>query len=171
MHTYVGMILIPSENSEKTLDKAEEILSKYDLNVEVPPYRSYLEDEDIDLMKKHYNISNLSELAEKVEDWTGGEPGGVDEKGLYIITTRNPHGHFDKWQLFGPGALRPGIFTTSDAYCEAIIMDDGLWQASPDVAGMQPEEQSKIMDEWEAKLEQTINANQDKSAIIVRGHR
>ena len=170
MYTYVGMILTPAKDSEKTLDKAEAILSKYDLNVEVPEYKSYFDDYSLELMRKHYNTSNLNELAEKIMDWTG-EPGGMDEKGLYNITRRNPNGHFDYWDLYGPAALRSGLFTTSEAYCEAIILDDGVWQASPNVTGRPSEEQNRIMDEWEAKLEQTINANQDKPAIIVRGHR
>jgi hypothetical protein len=169
MYTYVGMILSPEADLEKTLDKAENILAKFDLNTEVAEYKFYLDDEDVALMQKHYGFSNLDELAEKVEDWTG-ESGGVDEKGIYTNTTRNPDGHIDSWQLYGPGALTSGIFTTSDAYCEAIIMDDGVWQASPDVIGLPPEEQTRVMDEWEANLEQTIKANQDNSAIIARCH-
>ncbi len=171
MYTYVGMIIEPASNSEETLDKAESILAKYDLTVEVPEYKYYFDADEINLMKKRYNSSDLNVLAEEITDWTGGEPGGVDEKGLYVTTTRNPDGHFDSWQIFGPGELKPGMFTTSDAYCEAIILDDGMWQASPDVHGLPPVEQNRIMDAWEVWLEGTIKEQLGKTALIVRCHR
>jgi len=163
------MIITPANDTEATIAKADSMLNRYDLNIEVPEHKRYLDEADIIRMKEVYNSPDISGLAEKVEDWTG-EPGGVDEKGVYVTTTRNPEGHIDSWQLFGPGPVESRMFVHPDAYCSAIIFDDGVWQAAPDVDDMPREEADKIMDKWEADLEETIGASSNKIAIIARCH-
>lgn len=170
MYTYVGLIITPGTSPEETLSKADSILAKYDLNIEVKEYKSYLDDAEIASMENYYESPDREHLTTKISDWTGGSPGGNDENGLYSLTTRNPKGRIDSWQLFGPGPVDPGMFTHPDAYCSAIILDDGEWQKSPAVYNMSREEAGKIMDQWEADLEETIKASQDKVSLIARCH-
>ena len=53
-------------------------------------------------MSKHYGIStaNLPALAEKMTDWRGRR-GGVDRQGLYSISTTNPEGRWDWYEIGG----------------------------------------------------------------------
>ena len=76
---------------EQMVDKASEALAKFDINMEVKPYKTYINADEIQRMIKHYGIDsvNLSALAEKLESWNG-DKGGVDENGFYGISTKNP---------------------------------------------------------------------------------
>ena len=69
-------------------------------------------------MAEHYKIpaTDLQKLAEKMPDWRG-VPGGVDELGLFAISTSNPDGKWDwyeiggRWDGFIKGRKRPSTDT------------------------------------------------------------
>ncbi len=75
----------------------EKQLEPYDENTEVEPHPEYEEGEDLEEMAKHYGTSDLHQLAAKMGDWHGHE-GGVDEHGLYALSTYNPRSKWDWYQ-------------------------------------------------------------------------
>lgn len=98
-------IAMAIDEKDKTADdlirEATELLSRYDLNKEVLAYKRYISEDERKDMARYYSIemADSESLAKKVNDWNEGE-GGVDEKGLYQLTTNNPEGRFDSWEIF-----------------------------------------------------------------------
>lgn len=172
MHYYVGLIQKAELSQEEAIQKANKTLAKFDINKEVPEYKSYLTADELQEMSAYYKTSDRGLLVDKLKDWTGEESGGEDDKGVYILTTRNPDGHFDAWTMQGPlQPLQQGIFTIGDMYCEAVVTPDGVWHASPDVYKYPAEEQSKVMDDWELYVSDLIEANLQNAGFLVHTHR
>lgn len=117
-------------------------LAPFDEMLAVSPYLEYLQPYDIERMASRYKLdqNDLSALAERMEEWTG-QPGGVDERGLYFITTNNPLGRWDwyeiggRWDGFLKGACRNVISTESlrkapdlkDRLPYYVLTPDGRW--------------------------------------------
>lgn len=77
-------------------------LQPFDEDLEVEPYHDYLDASEIQRMAERYRIppTALPALARKMEDWRGRE-GSVDAHGLYALTTYNPDGKFDWYEIGG----------------------------------------------------------------------
>lgn len=92
-----------TESERSAVDLAiAEMLAPYDENMEVDPYRAYLDEEEVLSMAQSYEIdaTNLTALVEKMKSWAGFE-GGIDEKGLYRLSTYNPLSKWDWYQIGG----------------------------------------------------------------------
>ena len=133
-HFLTGVILPKEVDEEDAEDAVERALAPYDENIEVAPYRTYIEGYGLERMRDHYKIETLAECAERVKDWSG-RPGGIDEKGLYYLSRYNPASKWDWWEVGGrwDGALcRKGTNITSVAKakleaCFALVPPDGEW--------------------------------------------
>ena len=99
MHYFTFVIIGRDAAPEPAVARA---LEPFDEDLEVEPYHDYLDAGDIQRMAEHYGIppTDLAGLARKMRDWRGGE-GGVDARGLYAITTYNPDGKFDWYEIGG----------------------------------------------------------------------
>lgn len=84
-------ILIPSEGDIEEL--VASALHPYDEDLEVAPYKVYLDAGEIEAMRKHYGVrrSDWQALVSHMEEWSGS-PGGIDSQGLFSIKTYNPQG-------------------------------------------------------------------------------
>ena len=102
-------ILFDEDGIEAYVEKQMEPFSEY---LEMVEYKQHMDEHDLKMMKDTYKTDNLEELVKKMEDWNGRE-GGVDEEGLYYLTTSNPDGHWDYYNIGGrwdgliQGELRP----------------------------------------------------------------
>jgi len=94
----------------------------YDINKEISPYKRYLDDEEIQKMSKYYGISksDLNLLKEKAEDWSGDKESGVDEKGLFTISTANYEGIYDTWEAYDV-MLTEDLLRDEDLVCDSIL--------------------------------------------------
>jgi len=121
-------------------ERVEQMLAPYDENLEVAQYKHYYEKDEIKRMAEHYKIdlSDLKSLAENMKDWHGTE-GGVDEKGLYYLSTYNPRSKWDWWSIGGRWSGRlilkrrakgikgePGVFKNPTGIDIAYLKDIDL---------------------------------------------
>lgn len=113
MH-YHNVFLIKSENKKTAIEQTENFLKQFDENLEVAPYKEYMSESVLKRFQGYYstegkgkekavalgiNPANLQDLIGLLKDWDG-DTGGVDEKGVYYIRTRNPQGEWD-WYTIG----------------------------------------------------------------------
>lgn len=132
MHTKVGVIAGVRKSDEKTVDAARNLLMRYDVNREVAPYKEYPDEAYVRQLLTNCKVGSLEALAKSNLDWKNGEEGGVDERGLYFVSTRNPEGAYDAWSLLhGPVPITPDVFAHDDYSCGDIIMPDGTLRQGP----------------------------------------
>jgi hypothetical protein len=94
-------------------------LDSFDENKSVDPYKTYRTPEEIDGMAHHFrfNSSELHPLAQDMEQWRGC-PGGVDECGLHAISTSNPLGRWDWYEI---GGRFSGMIPSHTTISQALI--------------------------------------------------
>jgi hypothetical protein len=80
----------------------ETALAPFDEAREVEPSRFHLPHHELVMMAKHFGIpaSHVHELSERMEDWND-RSGGVDREGLYYLSTCNPDGRWDWYEIGG----------------------------------------------------------------------
>jgi hypothetical protein len=117
---------------DELIDKAASQLNAFDINLEVPVYKKYIDPQQIQSMREFYKTDSLQALAENLSRYDGAVVGGLDEKGLYGNYTANPNGHLDYWNLLDVispkdrGFLLYGV-GGEEKVCHAIITPDGTW--------------------------------------------
>lgn len=132
MHTRVGVIVKRYGTNEKTIEVAKKVLAKFSRNPEVKPYKEYPAKSYVEQLLRNYKVRSLEALAASGVDWKNGEEGGIDAKGLYFISTQNPQGVYDAWQLLGNSAvIVPGVFASDENACGDIITPDGTLHKGP----------------------------------------
>lgn len=86
----------------------EQQLEPFSEHLEMPRYRDFMDQDDIQLMAEHFSIAptDLGSLAAKMPEWAGAE-GGIEDGRLYRWSTANPKSKYDRYQLGGrfPGYL------------------------------------------------------------------
>ena len=139
MHFCTFVIIDPKGDPESLVAKSLALFSE---DLEVPPYKVYLNDFDIRMMAEQYKLKphDRHALAKHMHDWMN-RPGGVDRQGLYYTTTCNPHGHWDwyeiggRWNRYIKGARRNVISTKAllkSPHLEGrlpcyVVTPDGTW--------------------------------------------
>ena len=168
-------ILVNQTNNEtdhQCADKASEVILKFDHNLETAPYKRYLDAEEVASMSKHYQTAEPQELAAKLEDWDG-EPGGVDDQGLYVLSTQNPEGKFDRGDLIDliPRDQWEHVFLSGkdDLMSRAVITPDGKWHDEWDLMkeGLEGEER---LNEWERQVKILFETYTDATAFLASLH-
>jgi hypothetical protein len=168
-------IIVPknSSNSDELAQQAFDTLAKFDLNKEMPPYKHYIKPDVVKSMAGHFKTDDLSELAAKMESWDG-DTGGVDEGGLYGISTKNPDAWIDEWEilteikpedrpqlLFGEG---------EEKICRAIVTPDGKWINGPYIFGSPNAEQEKELAAWLKQFNEVLDQNKDAALFLAECH-
>lgn len=87
-------------------DNPEQQLAIYDEKLEVETHKTYLTDQDIDLLVRQVEINptDPDAVIEQLQDWSGFE-GGMDNTGYYVWTISNPRG---KWNWYIEGGRWAG---------------------------------------------------------------
>lgn len=153
-------------------------LQPYSENLEVEPYAEYIDmAETLPAIEKHYNIkSPLLEVKEEyelddfnifydnyidhVKDWYGIEAddifwGGIDKKGIYLMSTYNKN---SKWDWFELGGRWRGYFSTKKA-CGALG-EPGV----PEMMGI--EKKGGIFIDYKNKADQCLKSDIDFDAMV-----
>lgn len=100
MSHYLMYALVPPDIMDDEADRyIEELMSKYDENLETEPVKEYIKGVSLARMKEHYGTNDLYELV-KHKDWVGSEL-FLDDGGLYYNSTRNPLSKWDWYQIGG----------------------------------------------------------------------
>jgi hypothetical protein len=99
MHFLTYVIIGPQGNIETQVAEA---LAAFDESLEVEPYKVYLEEAEIQRMVAHYKVdeNDTPALIGRIQEWRG-RPGGVDDIGLFSVTTVNPQGRWDWYEIDG----------------------------------------------------------------------
>jgi hypothetical protein len=103
MSHFFTVVIVPGTTPTNQIEETvSRLLAPYDENQRVEPYKVYLDREDIARMAARYDIApdNLAELAHYITRWTGLQ-GGMDEHGLYRLSTYNPEAKWDWWVIGG----------------------------------------------------------------------
>ena len=159
------------------VEKANNMLANFDINKEAEPYKYYIDAETIQKLSRHYKIdpTNFSLLAEKLEDWNS-DKGGVDEKGLFGISTKNPNGHIDYWSI-SDEKVEPEDrekFLSSPNAAEmaprVLVTPDGKWVEGPWIYGAPNEEQDKELREFDKKATTFLSENKDTVIFFADCH-
>ncbi|MEI7741284.1 MAG: hypothetical protein WCJ29_02155 [bacterium] len=178
MSHYNAVVLV--ERGERGLEQIEsetvEMLEKFNINTEVPPYKTYISPEQIKSMAEYTELdpSDLKPLAAYMKTWDGTE-GGVDEGGLFNISTQNPEGHFDYCVMLGEA--RPenyGVQLFGEGNQERIVLavftPDGKWIQGPMFYGAGTEEDNRELDAWIEKVKKILEENKDKAVLVFDCH-
>jgi len=101
-HFFTVVLVEPELEKDEIEERVSELLAPYDENLQINPYRVYLDPEDIKNMAEHYKLdpNNSAGIIKKIKDWSG-DRGGIDDKGLYRISTYNPKSKWDWWRIGG----------------------------------------------------------------------
>lgn len=168
-----------TENKEAVIDvlqqKLEKPMSRYDINLEIKPYKVYPDQKEIEEIKKYYNISatDLSVLIPKMENWNGNK-GYIDEQGkLYYITTQNFEGHFDYWGIYD--ILFDENFSeqliTMNVLPAAFLLPDVSWVQSEDWFYSVAENNEGKYKQWENKVADILsNYKSNSVAVLIDCH-
>lgn len=124
MHFTICVPFIPSKQDGEVKEKIEKLISNFDLNKKVEPFKKYLTKDEIEKISKYYNItsSQQKQIAEKINDWNGNE-GGIDQDRIYQISTNNPNGLFDYWSVYE--VLRAEDIINNNQVFQGIITPEG----------------------------------------------
>ena len=138
----------------------EGLLEPYSEHLEMEPYKERMSDEDVARMREFYEKKDerkLSdeELLDHMHDWNGTE-GGIDDEGMYYLSTYNPD---SKWDWYSLGGRWIGSFKLK-VNAEGILGSPGLMTKVPssgvdqakkgdiDWEGMRAEAIEKLKKEW-----------------------
>lgn len=99
MHYCVFVLTDPRCDPE---DAVEAALTPFNEQNDVEPYRVYLSHDEVVRMAARFGLvpADLHALALKMPEWTGCR-GGVDREGLYYLSSCNPDGRWDWYEIGG----------------------------------------------------------------------
>jgi hypothetical protein len=101
MHFFT-LVLIPADTPDiKT--SVETLLETFNYEKRVEAYKAYMAGERLQRMAKFYKLpeTDLPALATHLKSYCGAEESGIDEGGLFYISTINPQGTWDWWAIGG----------------------------------------------------------------------
>lgn len=154
----------------------EKPLYNFSINREVKEYKYYLTEEEKKSIAKSYNIdiNDYNLLAKKLEDWCGNR-GGVDQDGVYGLSTKNKNGKQDGWYIFNIIPIKdlidylPKIERVPQAVltpnCEWIEPSEYFFVIDPNMSNY------NIFLEWEKKLKEILNKYSENGlAVLINCH-
>lgn len=99
MHSCVYVIIKTTGNIETAVAHA---LAPFDEDRAVRPYKLHLSANSVAEMARHYNIPETDHagLIAKMNDWLGYS-GGKDHLGFYAMSSNNPDGKWDWYEIGG----------------------------------------------------------------------
>lgn len=126
MH-YLTYVFIPNDaDADEAVATA---LQPFSEEIEVKPWKRYLDSEEIARMAKCYGVPKTSsrKLAGYMEAWNGGL-GGVDERGLFAIHSYNPQA---KWDWYEIGGRWQGTLPNNEASATSLLESPKLKEILP----------------------------------------
>lgn len=186
MHYSVFVLIPGGADPESAVELA---LAPFDEALDVAPYRVWFTHSEVNRMAEYFRISpaDLQSLVEKMPQWTN-HPGGVDQIGLYALSTFNPDGRWDWYEIGGrwngtlPGATENVVSAAALAgskklqdclpYC--VLTPEGNWLESQrfyrtETLGKVREETMKQQD-WLKRVRRTLKRWPDHDVVCVDLH-
>ncbi|MGL4555395.1 MAG: hypothetical protein ACRC33_29860 [Gemmataceae bacterium] len=117
MH-FLTYVFIPADAD--TDEAVGEAMKPYGDEFPVKPWKRYPGPRETGAMAKHYGLrrSASRKLAALMKDWCGHE-GGVDERGLFALSTSNPDA---KWDWYEIGGRWQGKLPNDVASCHSLLL-------------------------------------------------
>lgn len=131
MHSCVYVIIGKNGNINSLVAKA---MRPFDEEVKVSLYKLHLSANNVAAMARHYELPDTDHAAllKRMPDWMGCT-GGKDRLGLYALSSHNPDGKWDWYEIGGRyngrirGNQRPRPFQrTSDVETNTIVASELL---------------------------------------------
>jgi hypothetical protein len=176
-------IAVAIERKGKKVDdlarEAGKILSRFDYSTEVPQYKRYLKQDEIEDIADEYQLSptDMEAIAKHTEEFRGHGEGLIDAKGIYQLSTENAEGRFDDYEVF--------YYATPDDFEGKVLGGDsdwprvhafvtpelewieGYWQ---DIERATLSGQEKEYYAWKDRLTHLLEKYQDCAIFIARCH-
>jgi hypothetical protein len=196
MHSHV-YVLLPA-NTTDILGQTRLLLAPFDQNLELAPHKRHITENNVQFFKEKHGTNDLRVLAEKLQrDFH--EEFGVDDLGLFEITTFNEMGKWDYWSLknyfpidsarvnrWGKD-LAPSIVLVSDLNLNkenaphSMLTPDGKWHDVDDfgyVTRLQFEKGLKglhpanvePMARWRSHVREVLNQHADHLVLAIDCH-
>lgn len=203
---FSALVLLPLDTINIE-EKIIEILAPYYSELEVEPYKEYLTEEKITEEIEYLATLSIEEIEKiattweipshdlrslaKIElgdrlGWFEEEADGIDEVGLYKMTTINPQGKWDYYRFIEIEALDSEtaisypcrVIDLPEVIPYAIVTSNGEWHELGDVAGMQTFVNiihgDSIMSEeetaWQIKVRAILKDYSDCICVALRCH-
>jgi hypothetical protein len=154
----------------------ERPLYNFDINKKVVEYKYYLTEEEKQSMAKSYKIdaNDFNFIAENLNDWCG-DKGGVDQNGVYGLSTKNKNGKHDGWYIFNiiPTEDLINFLPKIERMPQAVLTPSCEWIESPEYFFVVDPDMSNynIFLEWEKKLKEVLNKySKDSLAVLINCH-
>lgn len=177
--THYFLVAVVPGKTEDIMGKIEEMFEPFNENKQLPEYKHYLLEEEIQRMSASYQTTDLKQLARHMQDWRN-EEGGSDQDGLYSWTTFNSQA---KWDWYGIGGRYNGLIRNQQMVseenhwtrvstlednmlevklldhvleCYALLTPDGIWHEMRDWDWSAPwdETQRETFEVWRKEEEQ-----------------
>ncbi len=155
--------------------KLEPVLTGYDTNTKVPLHNVYLDQDRILTMANHYKIhsEDIHALTPYIKDWIG-DPGGIDEKGLFYSTTDNPNGHFDNWGIYDAIIASNDIaldLKNKNITAQALLLPNSSWVESEHFFYSVNDDNNEAFSMWENKVADILrNYSHNYIAVLIDCH-
>jgi hypothetical protein len=183
MSHFVTFVLVPKIDGgciQDYREAADQMLAPYDEELEVERYAVAFSDNDVERMRKYYQLpdASLEKLALKMMDWCGDE-GFVENGTLYHWSTYNPESRWDWWEIGGrySGRLNDedNIVPVSELGQHwkapfAVVSKNGEWHQRADMHwfGITTNEQSD--ERWKAECSEIFSGHQDCMIVVCDLH-
>lgn len=125
-------------------------LSPFDEGKMVTPYKVYLSSREIEAMAARHDSkpNEFTKLARLMPRWRG-QPGGVDHRGLYSVSTFNPQ---CRWDWYEVGGRWDGILANNVVEARALLARPDLSAILPaqfiDRNGLWHEQEQDVANAW-----------------------
>ncbi len=156
-------------------EKADNMLLNFDINKEMEPYKYYVKQDQIESMAEALGIdkTDLQALSENLESWDN-DKGGVDENGLYGISTKNQEGQTDYWsimEVIEPSDDRKMMFENGTFHIiKAFVTPDGKWIDGPWIYGIADPKQKKELETWNTTVSSLLDTYANAVVVIADCH-
>ncbi len=177
---YFNIALAKDRKGKKVNDLAVEVrkeLARFDQSIEFPEYKRYLDQTEIKDVMEEYNLSidDKETLVKHVQEYNQQGEGGVDEKGIYELSTENPEAHFDHYEVFyyaTPEDFEGKILGKEWPLVRAFITPELEWIEGywGNIEGAVASGEENKYYNWKDKLISLLEQHKDCAIFIVRCH-
>jgi hypothetical protein len=205
MAHFKALVILPLDISTSSIqEKVKEMLKPYYSELVVEPYKEYLSQtilaeemkrlaslpkEEIKRLAIDWEVSNddLEKLAKISLDWYEDEIAGIDEYGIYRMTTINPRGKWDGYNFIEAETKESEtlirypyrVADLSEVIPYAIITPDGEWYEAGEEIGLQAFKRSHLHKDipisddersWDLEVQGILSYYRDHFVVALRCH-
>jgi hypothetical protein len=121
------VVLLP-QDTQDVVAAVTRVMDPYNVEHEVPPYKEYVEAEGVVRLAAAFRLPIPDPEAVAAEIIAQGDEAGVDDGGLYWITTCNPRGQWDGWMLHDQrDDVQPVLALPRGLQVYDVVTPDGVW--------------------------------------------